>query len=1203
MITTPKILIIEDNPLSRKLLRVTLETECYIVVDAADGTSGLREATQQKFDLIIQDLFLPDMDGYLLNKLLRALPTVGKIPIFGLSGFINQANERVNPDNFTLFLLKPVEPSHLITVIKAHLLITTPSLTSIGEGKHILIADDNAIQLKLLAMQLRNLGFEVSTAQDGAIAFDSAMSRPPDAIISDVLMPNIDGFNLCLKVRREAKICSIPVLLLTSHYLENEDIALANKVGVSYYTTRTPEINKLIDVLLEFLNNKSTGTANIDEQFVLTEEIKEKHTIRSMRQLEHQVRDNSKLAQRCAQLASQLSLIDGIVSTLTKSSNDFDKALNDLLYFTLDATGVSKGALYIKRPDYGLILSQQLGYTETDTVQSFFGLIEFLPQIIDKKLPCAVPSEFFSGPIAQKFLDDAGVKFALIVPMFSGSEFQGVLFLGSDLSNLSDENIIDFVRRLGMHFGQSIALASVFDRLDSSEKRYRQIVEISPDAIFIQQDGKFTYANRSALNLLSADNIEVLAAYAFDDFFPADFKKILKEYLHEIKKNVSKSFLEGKIINLNKDILDVEIVVSPFMYQERAAVYLIMRDITERKQSALHLEIQYAIASILAESPTLFIATAEILKIICTRLNWDCGTIWAVDQEANVLRCSRVWQGPHITSIAFQQECQQLNIAFGKGLPGKVWKDRKAIWQEDILQDEQFLRKKSVHEIGLDSAVIFPIIYENEVLGVIDFFSRVHKRLDSKLLLWFESIGHQFGLFLKRKHMENQMLFLAEHDVLTGLSNRNLLEQYLNSAIENAKDSNKKLAVLFLDLDHFKYVNDSMGHQIGDLLLIEIAQRLHQCLRPEDKISRLGGDEFIIILPDVENRENVIDIINRMRSKLASQIILKGQEFVITTSIGISFYPADGNTVEKLIKVADIAMYAAKEKGRNNYQFSTSEMTLIAENRGILLNSLRHALEEEEFLLYYQPKINVTTQQISGMEALIRWKTSKGIILPGTFMPAAEDSEVINPIGEWTITKAFLQNQIWQTAGLTNVPISINLSVRNLNFQLLHHIERLLIETNLNPELFEFELTEGVLMDNVDNNIQILRNIKEMGFKISIDDFGTGYSSLSYLKCFPIDILKIDQSFVRDIATDPDDAAIVTAIIGMARSLGFKVIAEGVETEEQLKFLSDHGCDEIQGYFFSRPLPALEATEFIIKNRNAKTKGSQPKLKVIKGPR
>ena len=1176
----PKILIVEDNPISRKVLSITLQSADYSVVAVNDGASALQQASNQVFDLIIQDLLLPDMDGFALNEALRKLPNVKEIPIFVLSGFINAIEEQEKYSGVTQFLLKPIQPSYLLEVIKAHLPISKPTEVAIGKGNHILIADDNPIQLKLISMQLRNMGFEVTTAVDGVMALNAAKNKHPDVIVSDILMPNMDGFGLCIEIKKDPLLCAIPVMLLTSHYLEQEDHLLAKKVGASCYLTRTPDVNKLITELLKVINKEISPLVN--EPVDLSEDIKKKHIIRSIRQLEQQVMDNAKLTRRCAILGSQLSLISGMTNALTKSKQNLSRSYRHLLYFCLDATGVSKGALYMWDKNKNMALVIQVGFEEQkEILTSFFNLSDIMPEIIQKNNSIIVPSHALIEKITKKLLEEIKVKSAAIVPLHSYNECLGILFLGSDHAHIINENSIEFIDALGLQLGQSIALALAFKNLASSETRYRQLVEISPEAILIKQDRKFVYANSAAFKLLNAVSLNELAGVSFYDFFPAECHAEIKNHIKKSKDTFSVSEIECGMLNLKGDHLDVEIVISPFYYQKRSALYMIIRDITQRKRSALHLEIQYAIAWILAESQTLFISTGKILQIICERLQWDCGIIWAVDKESKVLRCTRIWQTPKITNEKFTEMNEAFQFPIGVGLAGRVWQHQKAIWTSDINQRSDFVRKKHTEAMGLITQVAFPIFYENEILGIMEFFSTKSLKPDPEVLLWFESIGNQFGTFLMRKHMEKQMLYLAEHDVLTGLSNRSLLEQSLTTAMKTAAETQQKLAVLFLDLDHFKYVNDSMGHPAGDQLLKEISDRFRQCLKPQDTICRLGGDEFIIIIPEIQNKEEVVEVISKLQKQLSSQIFLRERELSITASIGISLYPEDGDSVQALIKGADIAMYAAKEQGRNTFQFCSPEMTLKAENRGTLQNNLSQALENNEFILYYQPKISVATKKIIGMEALIRWQRKEGILLPGSFIAAVESSDLIIPIGEWVLQTAYAQNILWKNANLPPVTMSVNLSARNLNNQLLYTVEKILAKTNHPPHLFEVELTESALVENVENNIQVLRSLKEMGLKISIDDFGTGYSSLSYLKRFPIDTIKIDQSFVRDIATDPDDAAIVIAIIAMSHSLGFTVIAEGVETKEQLKFLCQHGCDEIQGYYFSRPLSLIDATHFI----------------------
>lgn len=1130
-------------------------------------------------DLILQDLFLGDINGFKLIKQLRALPALKDIPILALSGFLDTLDENPNQKGFTASILKPVEPSILIDIIKMHLPLKVRSNLSIGKGRRILIADDNAIQLKLLNMHLQNAGFQIITATDGKVALQQAKDQPPDAIISDILMPRLDGFGLCLAARQEPKLKTIPILLLTSHYLEDADIDLAHKVGASRYMTRTPDEKILINELVACLKEENSLPSEIPSE--PEENVKEEHTHRLIRQLEQQVLFNEVLSQRCALQTAQLELLDGITETLTSITKNFDETLKDVLYTCLDAAGMSKGLLYIKQANGQIKLQQLIGYKESKRkkLESFFGRPELLVNVLENQEFCTIPSNQFPKKDSQKFLIQADVKSAVILPLTLGSNNLGVLFLGSDSPNLLGEKQVAFARTLGMQLGQSMALAQAFENLATSEQQHRQLVEISPDAIFIQQEGKFSFANTAGIHLLGAKNLKQILNQSVFDFFQPEYQLTLKKYMAGKKTKKQTPFMEGKIVTLDNRIIDVEVVSSKFIHQNKEAVYLIIRDITERKQSKLQLEVQYAIAWILAESTTLHEATNKILKIICESLQLDIGTMWAVDNKENFLRCITIWQTPDIKNDTFKQKCLQMTFAPDIGDPGRAWKSRKAIWRSNL--HDEFLRADAAATIGLKMGICFPIVYEDEVLGVIEFFNKNSYQMPAALLTWFLSIGHQFGLFLKRKHMEGQLLYLAEHDVLTGLPNRKLIEEYLLTAIINSKQNNRKTAVLFIDIDYFKFINDSMGHHIGDLLLIKISDLLKNCLRPEDSIGRLGGDEFLVIIPDIDSSEDVILILERIQKQIQNKIILEGKELFITTSVGASLYPEDGRDTQNLIKNADIALYRAKEKGRNNFQFCTMEMTIKAENRVLLQKDLHHALDNDEFVLFYQPKIDLKTKKTIGMEALIRWQRGNNVIMPLDFIYAAEASDFIIPLTEWVLRTACIQNKRWQQEGLPEISVAVNLSVNNLNMRLLEVIEKILKTTDLNPNCIEVELTESILMVNIENNIKILNGLKNMGIKIAIDDFGTGYSSLSYLTRFPIDYLKIDQSFVKDIPGDKSKSAIVVAIIAMAQSLGFKVIAEGVETEEQLLFLSKEGVDEIQGYYFSPPLPSKEVPSFL----------------------
>ncbi|MBC7502277.1 MAG: EAL domain-containing protein [Herminiimonas sp.] len=414
----------------------------------------------------------------------------------------------------------------------------------------------------------------------------------------------------------------------------------------------------------------------------------------------------------------------------------------------------------------------------------------------------------------------------------------------------------------------------------------------------------------------------------------------------------------------------------------------------------------------------------------------------------------------------------------------------------------------------------------------------------------------------------------ANHDALTGLANRTLLRSRLSEAIAAASLRGQKIWIVFIDLDRFKAINDSLGHKAGDHLLQIISERLLGVVRDSDTVARLGGDEFVTILRSSDDHPVSANILGRIIDAVAQPVVLDGHDFAATCSMGISIFPDDGNDPEKLVGFADVAMYSAKEKGRNNYQFYDAALNQRALARMLLEAALRTAVERKEFCLHYQPQIDLKTRHIVGVEALIFWRRpGVGIVPPADFIGIAEETGLINEIGAWVIAEACAQNKAWQDAGLGELRMAVNLSPRQFAQQdLVDSINRTLTQTGLSPHCLEIEITENLIMYDVERAVKILQELKASGIQLSIDDFGTGYSSLSYLKLFPIDVLKIDKSFVHDIGADAGDEAIVLSIISLAHSLKLHVIAEGVETLSQATFLERHGCDEVQGYYFSRPV-------------------------------
>jgi diguanylate cyclase (GGDEF)-like protein/PAS domain S-box-containing protein len=430
----------------------------------------------------------------------------------------------------------------------------------------------------------------------------------------------------------------------------------------------------------------------------------------------------------------------------------------------------------------------------------------------------------------------------------------------------------------------------------------------------------------------------------------------------------------------------------------------------------------------------------------------------------------------------------------------------------------------------------------------------------------------------EHKLAEQRIVEMATHDMLTGLPNRHLLQDRIAQALEHGRRSQGQAAVLFIDLDHFKIINDSLGHDAGDALLQEVAARLGATVRGEDTVARQGGDEFIVLLPDISGAQGAGAVAQKILDGLMQPYQINGKELHIGGSIGIALFPHDGEDADTLLKNSDIAMYHAKENGRNNYQFFTAEMNKLAMERHSLGVDLRHALEHNELLPYFQPVIDIPSGKLTSMEVLLRWQhPEQGLIPPSRFIPLAEESGLIVPIGEWVLRQSCLQIRAWQEQGYDVPKLAVNLSARQFRHKtLVADVARILAETGVEGSCLTLEITESMLVENVEETIKTLQQLNALGLEISVDDFGTGYSSLSYLKRYPVNTLKIDRSFVRDITTDPNDAAIIAAIIAMARSLKIQVVAEGVETEEQLAFLTGQGCGCYQGFYFSKPLPAAE---------------------------
>jgi diguanylate cyclase (GGDEF)-like protein len=585
---------------------------------------------------------------------------------------------------------------------------------------------------------------------------------------------------------------------------------------------------------------------------------------------------------------------------------------------------------------------------------------------------------------------------------------------------------------------------------------------------------------------------------------------------------------------------------------------------------------------------------SELYQLVCeaaaTGGKFTSTTIALVRSDSDYLNIVAT-AGP--TADGARQVTLSVNEAHpeGRGASGRAIRSRRACIINDYFADPH---TRAFHararSDGTKSGASFPLFARGQVAGVMIFvatekdtftpeFAELLQRLADNVSFALES----FDRADEKNKADERIEYLASHDSLTHLPNREMFNELLRHAIDAAARYRRKFAVLFIDLDRFKVINDSLGHDAGDMLLVEIAGRLRSALRASDVVARLGGDEFVVILEETAERHDVERVAGELLSALSQPLQLSGHECQTTASIGIAMYPSDGAEMQTLTKNADMAMYLAKEDGKNGFRFFTREIKAQSIERLTLETALRRALERDQFSLHYQPKVDMASGQITGVEALLRWThPDLGMVSPAQFIPLAEEIGLIVPIGRWVLKGACAQNMAWQRRGLRPVTMAVNLSPRQFaDAHLLHDVDEALLASGMSPVLLQLEVTESMVMRNVSRAIKVLDAIQSRGIRLAIDDFGTGYSSMSLMKQFPIDTIKIDRSFVRDLPDDSEDRAIAQAIISMGKALGMTIIAEGVETVEQEAFLRDHSCDEMQGFLFSKPLPPREMADLL----------------------
>jgi diguanylate cyclase (GGDEF)-like protein len=612
---------------------------------------------------------------------------------------------------------------------------------------------------------------------------------------------------------------------------------------------------------------------------------------------------------------------------------------------------------------------------------------------------------------------------------------------------------------------------------------------------------------------------------------------------------------------------------------------VLAREIFQRKKVEQQLMERARLATLGAEIGRALVQSEDLESLlqvcaesIVEHLDAAFARIWTLDEKKNSLELMAS------AGMYTHKNGNHGSIPVGKFKIGIIAQNKQPHLTNAVIGDSQVSDQEWAKKEGMIAFAGHPLIVADKLVGVMGVFAK--KILHENDLNALASISDEIALGVERKKAEDQIHFLAYYDKLTALPNRFFFRELLKKSVEYAGRYSQGCVIAFIDLDDFKRINDTFGHNIGDKFIKIVCSRLLKILRSsdnvarmsEDRIARMGGDEFIVLLQGLDNVLDASHIARRLLDGLSQVYEIEGHEIFITASIGIATFPEDGKDTDDLIKNADTALNHAKKTGKNKFQFYSKSMNEAALEFLTMETNLRRAIERQEFLLYYQPKVDITTRKIIGMEALIRWKTQNGdLISPARFIPVAEENGLILPIGKFVLQAGCLQNKTWQEAGTKKVSVAINVS--GLQFGQKYFVQEVLTilrNTGLDPQYLELEITETTIMKNIEMAVQNLNELKKAGIKVSLDDFGTGYSSLSYLRRMPLDYIKIDISFIRNVAVNPDDAAIVKTIITMAHNLNLKVIAEGVEDEHQLEFLEAHGCDMIQGYFFSPPVPAEE---------------------------
>jgi diguanylate cyclase (GGDEF)-like protein/PAS domain S-box-containing protein len=1064
-----RILIIEDNPTNMELMVYLLTAFGYTPLMAIDGVSGVETARETLPDLIISDIHLPKLDGYGVVAALKQDPALRHIPVLAVTALAMVGDrERLLAAGFDGYLGKPIEPDTFVAELESFLPAgqtkaieasvfpaAQESAPSETQRATILIVDDHVLNREFLITLLGYGGHRLVEAADGVEGLKMVKRERPDLIISDILMPNMDGYAFVTALHSDPETAQLPVIFYTANYREREANRMAEACGVRWVLPKPSDPDVILRTVHEALGmteparlpefNNAASDAN--RMFVID------HTV-----------------------ANYLDEVESSTHLLSRMANDGDTP----------------------PPSYDLAQMTDRLASSLSSLQAvslrLTALIELGIELGAERDPAALIE--IGCRVAQNICVS---KYACIGVLDDGAD---ELSYFSSCGDKRQAAVVAGTPRVGV-------LNTLLEK--------RQPVRIDgiggdPRSIGLPQGHPLVH---SFLGV------------------PIASRERVHGWLYLVDKLGANAFSE---------------------VDERVAVTVSAQIAVAYENLLLYEEIKRHHAQLTADM-TARIRLDEDLRRFRTAMDATADAIFLIDRTA---LCFVDVNATACRMLGYERDDF---LALGSRQMAAPDEDRLQELYDKLLAGDQSGAMAELEVQRRDGSRV-----------AVEVQRRTLRSGASWVLV---AVARDIT---ERKEAESRLLRLAHFDTLTGLPNRSQFYSALTRSLEQAAEHHWSVGVMFLDVDRFKNINDTLGHPCGDELLRQFASRLVDSLRVRDTIGRFGGDEFAAILVLPEGPQSALTVVDKIREALRRPFDLDGHEVTVTASIGMTIYPDDGFDADTLIKYADTAMYSAKEAGRDAFRFFTAEMNAQSLARLDLENALRRAIDNHEFVLYLQPKVHIGSGRISGAEALIRWKRpGHGMVSPALFIPVLEETGLIVPVGTWVLNEACRMISKWGKSKTGPVHLSVNVSgvqffLGGLEEEVLNAIK----VHEIAPELLELELTESSLMSNAEDTITVLRNLKALGIKISIDDFGTGYSSLAYLKRFPIDKLKIDIAFVREVTSNPDDAAIVLAIINMAHSLKLQVIAEGVERDAQLAYLRRHGCDEMQGYYFSKPVPADE---------------------------